>query len=104
MVVPLDHSLFSEPPAALADLKKLVKTIAETEADGILVTPGMLEHISPAVGDLGIILRIDGTHTRLGKHLERIDLITSVENAVSLGADMVVVNVFVGTDNAKTSN
>ena len=52
--------LFFGATAPLADLKKLVKTIAETESDGILVTPGMLEHIGSVVGDLGIILRIDG--------------------------------------------
>jgi DhnA family fructose-bisphosphate aldolase class Ia len=99
VIVPLDHSLFSEPAPAIADLGKLVKTIAETDADGILVTPGMLEHVAPVAGDLNIILRVDGTHTRLGKHLEKIDLITTVENAVTLGADMVVANIFVGADN-----
>lgn len=99
VIVPLDHALFSEPVPAIMDLKKLVRTIAETEADGILITPGMLEHVAPVVGDLGIILRMDGTHTRLGRHLEKIDLITTVESAVSLGVDMVVANIFVGTDN-----
>jgi fructose-bisphosphate aldolase/2-amino-3,7-dideoxy-D-threo-hept-6-ulosonate synthase len=99
VVVPLDHGLFSEPAPAMADLRKLVKVIAQTEADGVLITPGLLEYVQPVIGDLNVVLRIDGTHTRLGKHLERTDLITSVEQAVSLGADMVVTNVFVGTDN-----
>jgi len=42
---------------------------------------------------------MDGTHTRLGKHLERTDMTTTLESALALGADMVVINVFVGTDN-----
>ena len=99
VVVPLDHPLFAEPAPALADLRELVARIADTEADGILVTPGMLEYVAPVAGDLGIVLRIDGTHTRLGQHLERTELITTPEEALALGADMVVLNVFVGVDN-----
>jgi DhnA family fructose-bisphosphate aldolase class Ia len=99
VVIPIDHGLYSEPAPAIKDLRKLVATIADTEADGILITPGMLEHVAGVLGDLNIVLRIDGTHTRLGRHLERTDLITSVESALSLGADMVVVNIFVGTEN-----
>ncbi len=99
LIVPLDHALYSGPVKGIEDVRRLVKTISETEADGILLTPGILEKVSDVVGNLGVILRIDGTHTRLGKHLERIDLITTVESALTLGADMVVVNVFVGTDN-----
>ncbi len=99
LIIPLDHALYSYPVKGIEDAKELIKTISETEADGILLTPGILEKVTDVVGDLGIILRIDGTHTRLGKHLERIDLITTVENALSLGADMVVVNTFVGVDN-----
>ena len=99
VVIPLDHALFAEPPAPLVDLRRLVKNISETEADGILVSSGMVKYISPVVGDLAVIIRLDGTHTRMGKHLERIDLVTSVESVLALGADMVVVNIFVGTEN-----
>ena len=95
LIVPLDHALYSGPVKGIEDVEELVKSISETEADGILLTPGILEKVADVVGDLSIVLRIDGTHTRLGKHLERIDLITTVENALFLGADMVVVNVFV---------
>ncbi len=99
VIIPLDHALFSEPPPALADMRELVRLIADTEADGILVTPGLLEHVAPVLGDLGVILRVDGTHTRLGQHLERTEMITTAESALALGAEMVVVNAFVGVDN-----
>lgn len=99
VIIPLDHALYSGPVKGIEDVRELVKTISKSQADGILLTPGILEKVVDGVGDLGIVLRLDGTHTRLGKHLERIELITTVENALSLGADMVVVNVFVGTDN-----
>jgi len=99
VIIPLDHALYAEPPPPLADMRTLVSMIADTEADGILVTPGLLEHVAPVVGDLGIVLRVDGTHTRLGQHLERTDMITTAEGAAALGAEMVVVNAFVGVDN-----
>ncbi len=99
VIIPMDHGLFAEPPEALADLRGLVKTVADTEADGILVTPGMLPHVADVAGHLAVILRIDGTHTRLGQHIERCDLISTPQAALALGADMVVVNGFVGVEN-----
>jgi len=99
VIVPMDHALFSEPRGAIENLETLVATIADTPADGILITPAMLRRVKDVIGQLATVVRIDGTHTRLGAHLERIDLITDVEHAASLGADAVVINVFVGTDN-----
>lgn len=99
VIVPMDHGLFSEPPAALADLRALVKTVAASEADGILITPGMLPHVADVAEHLAVILRIDGTHTRMGQHIERCDLMCTPDSALALGADMVVVNGYVGTEN-----
>ena len=67
VIVPMDHGIFAEPPEALADLRGLVKAVAGTDADGILITPGMLPHVADVAGQLAIILRVDGTHTRLGR-------------------------------------
>jgi DhnA family fructose-bisphosphate aldolase class Ia len=99
VIVPIDHALFSEPDGPIEDLRPLVETIAATSADGILITPAMLRYVRDVIGQLATVVRIDGTHTRLGSHLERIDLVTDVEHAVSMGADTVVINVFVGTEN-----
>lgn len=99
VVVPYDHALFSGPLKGIEDPRELTKLIAAAEADAVLITPGVLEYVKDHLGDLAVILRIDGTHTKLGSHLERIKLITTVEHALRLGADMVVVNVFVGTNN-----
>lgn len=61
-------------------MRSIAKLKKESEADGILLTPGVLERVADVVGNLCIVLRLDGTHTRLGKHLERTDSITTVEN------------------------
>ena len=42
LIVPLDHALYSGPVKGIEDVKKLVKTVSESEADGILLSPGIL--------------------------------------------------------------
>ena len=101
VIVPMDHGTSGEPAEPIKDLQKLVKTIAQTQADGIVVTPGMLEYVAPVVGDLSICLRMDAGPTRLGQgaNLEKIDFTTTVESALALGADAVIGNFYVGTEN-----
>jgi len=99
VIIPIDHALYTGPVEGIEDLKKLVSIISQTSADAILITPAMLTKVKDVIGNLATVVRIDGTHTRLGSHLERIELITDVEHALRIGADMVVVNVFVGTEN-----
>jgi DhnA family fructose-bisphosphate aldolase class Ia len=99
VIVPLDHALYFGPVNGIEDPKSLVKAISQSEADGIIVTPGVLRKVVDVIGELSVVLRIDGTHTRLGRHLERTNLISTVEEALRLGADMVAINVFIGTDN-----
>ena len=99
VIIPLDHGVYSGPVKGIEDPRKLVEVISQSEADGILVTPGILMKIKDVIGNLAVVLRIDGTSTRLGSHLERMELISTVETALKLGVDMVAINVFVGTEN-----
>ncbi|NQS90602.1 fructose-bisphosphate aldolase [Patescibacteria group bacterium] len=99
VIIPIDHALYSGPMGGIEDLEKLVSIISKTPVDAILVTPAMLTRVKNVIGNLATVVRIDGTHTRLGSHLERIHLVTSVEHALRVGADVVVINVFVGTEN-----
>jgi len=99
VIIPIDHALYSGPIKGIENLERLVSIISQTPVDAILITPAMLMRVRDVIGNLATVVRIDGTHTRLGSHLERIDLITSVERALKVGADMVVINVFVGTEN-----
>lgn len=99
VVVPIDHPLYFGPIAGLEDPVQLVHKLARAGADAILVSLGTLEIVADALQDMSVVLRLDGTHSKLGKHLERIELISSVEEAAKAGVEAVVVNVFVGTDN-----
>lgn len=99
VIMPIDHPLYFGPMAGLENPRELVRAAAAGGADAVLLAPGMLEFVAESLGGMAVVLRLDGTHTRLGNHLERVGLISSVEEAVRLGADAVAVNIFVGADN-----
>ncbi len=99
VVVPMDHPLYFGPVPGLENPVELVRQVAAAGADAVLLSPGTLETVADVLGDMAVILRIDGTHTRLGQHLERIDLISSVEEAAKLGVEAVVLNIYIGADN-----
>lgn len=101
VIVPLDHPVYFGPLPGVANPVELVKDVASTPADGILLTLATLNRVADVVGGLGTIARIDGTHTRLGSHLVEIDRFSSVEMAVAAGADACVLNIYVGADNER---
>lgn len=99
VIVPMDHPLYFGPISGLEDPAKVVNEVAAGGADAVLISPGIVELVADELKDMAVVLRLDGTHTRLGKHLERVELISSVEEAVRMGVDAVVVNIFVGAEN-----
>jgi DhnA family fructose-bisphosphate aldolase class Ia len=101
VIVPMDHPVYFGPLPGIADPTALVRDVAATPADGILLTLATLDRVAPVLGGLGTIARLDGTHTRLGSHLIEIDRISSVEHAVAAGADAAVLNIYVGADNER---
>ena len=63
VIIPYDHGAYSGVVAGLEDPLRLTERIAGSNADAVLVTPGILRTIAPALGGLGVVLRIDGGHT-----------------------------------------
>lgn len=97
----MDHPVYFGPLPGVANARELVEDVASTPADGVLLTLATMNRVADALGRLGTIARIDGTHTRLGSHLEQIDSISSVEYAVAAGADACVLNIYVGAENER---
>lgn len=97
VLVPYDHANYSGPVPGIEDTLRLTERIASTAADGILITPGVLKHVAPAVGDLGILLRIDGGFTKYATEQRDFEEICSMEDAVRLGADAVIIFTFLNT-------
>jgi len=97
VLIPYDHANYSGPVPGIEDTLRLTERIASTDADGILVTPGVLKHVAPVVGNLGIMLRIDGGFTKYTAEQRDFEELCPVEEAVRLGADSVIVFTFLNT-------
>jgi len=103
VIIPFDHGQYGGVVSGLEDPQKLAEHIASTHADAVLVTPGVLQTVLPALGDLGVILRLDGAFTKYTPVVGDYQTICSVEQAVRLGADAGIVFTFIGTEFDATS-
>jgi DhnA family fructose-bisphosphate aldolase class Ia len=101
LVLPLDHPIYFGPQPGNEDPASLVALARENGATAVLVTAGALRAALAEVGDLGVILRIDATLSHLGGPDTIMHLLHNAEEAAALGADMVVVNCYVGIGDAQ---
>ena len=90
----MDHGNAAGAVRGLEHPADLVKEVASAGADAILVTPGILEQVCEHVGDLAILLRIDGCATPLVPGPMK--LFVDVKQAVAMGVDAVVMNATLG--------
>lgn len=96
LVLPMDHPIYFGPQTGIEDPARLVALARDHGATAVLLTAGALRQAVGEVGDLGIIMRIDTTITKLGGTDTVMHLLHGAEEAAALGADMVVVNCYVG--------
>jgi DhnA family fructose-bisphosphate aldolase class Ia len=95
VIVAVDHGNAAGVVEGLENGPETVAMCDRGGADGVLITPGMLERCADAIGDLGVILRIDGGVTTAGPG-GPMRVFCEVDQAVALGADAVVLNATVG--------
>jgi len=100
LVLPFDHPQYFGPLAGAEDPARLVVLAREHGATAVLLTAGALRTALDEVGDLGVIMRIDTTISHLSGPDTIMHLLHSAQEAAVLGADMVVVNCYVGTGDA----
>ena len=96
LVLPLDHPIFFGPQPGTESPAALLTLARDHGATAVLLTSGALRQAVDAVGDLGIILRIDATLSHRGGPDTIMHLLHDASEAAALGADMVVVNCYVG--------
>jgi len=96
LILPIDHPLYDGPQPGLEDPAKLLALARDNGATAILATAGALRAALDAVGDLGIVMRVDATVSHLGGPDSVMHLLHGAGQAASLGADMVIVNCFLG--------
>jgi DhnA family fructose-bisphosphate aldolase class Ia len=97
VIIPYDHGQYSGITPGLEDVRRLTARIASTPADGILVTPGILKQVSGDVGDLGVLVRMDGGFTRMAAAVTDYQEMCPVEDVLRMGGDAGIVFTFVGT-------
>lgn len=99
VVIPMDHGMYGGPVPGLEDPLKLIRTIAKTDADGILASPWVIARCADFLGQLAAAARLDGGNSKLGSRVDQACNIASVEQVLKMGAEMVAINVFVGGEN-----
>ena len=101
VVVAVDHGLYNGPRPGFEDLGPVVSRLGG--ADAILLSPGMVPHVSSAFerrGAPAMMLRLNwGTQyaTQWGYHESRSVPMISAAGAVALGADIVLVGMSIKT-------
>lgn len=97
LVLPFDHPIYFGVQPGTEDPRKLLDLAREHGATAVLTTAGALRAALDAIGDLGVIMRVDATLSHLSGPDTVMHLLHSAEEAAALGADMVVLNCYIGT-------
>jgi fructose-bisphosphate aldolase/2-amino-3,7-dideoxy-D-threo-hept-6-ulosonate synthase len=95
LCVPMDHSFTSGPIRGLEEPEETIRLIARGGATSFLAHKGVIMSLSSPPG-IGTILHISGS-TSLGPSPTRKVLVSSVAEAVRLGADAVSVHINIGS-------
>jgi len=98
IIVPMDHGITNGPIPGLEDMAKAVESVVNGGANAVLVHKGIVGSGHRGYGrDVGLILHLSGS-TSLSPDPNAKKLVTTVEQAVKMGADAVSVHVNVGAD------
>ncbi len=99
IMVPMDHGVSSGPIAGLIDMPAIVNKVADGGANAVLLHKGSVRHGHRGYGrDIGLILHLSAS-TSLAPDPNNKVLVTTVEEALKLGADAVSVHINIGAEN-----
>jgi fructose-bisphosphate aldolase/2-amino-3,7-dideoxy-D-threo-hept-6-ulosonate synthase len=98
VIVPMDHGVSSGPIHGIANIHGTMDMVAEGGATAVVVHKGILQSLPhPIDPRMGVIVHLSAS-TGLGKTPEKKILVSSVEEALRLGADAVSVHVNIGAE------
>jgi 2-amino-4,5-dihydroxy-6-oxo-7-(phosphooxy)heptanoate synthase len=102
VVVPLDHSVTDGPIVRRGTtIDQLVADLAASDVDAIVLHKGSLRHVRPTrFGGMSLIIHLSASSCRAPDPDAKC-LVTSVEEALSLGADAVSVHVNLGSQDER---
>lgn len=98
-ILPMDHGITLGPVQGLEDVGKVVEQVCD-KVDAVLVHKGMVSGLTEWIGPKGCELVIHlSASTALSPNPNRKELVTSVEQAIRLGACAVSTHVNLGGEN-----
>lgn len=97
LIVAFDHGMIDGPAKGMEQPAATIEKIVAGGADAMLTSYGMATRFAKEISSLGLILRLDGGGTKLGKMGPGSQFYT-VEDALRVGADAVAVSAFPGSD------
>jgi len=95
-IVAFDHGMIDGPAKGMEQPAETLKKIAKGGADAILTSYGTALRFAKEIEPLGLILRMDGGGTKLGKMGPGSQFYT-IEDAIRIGADAIAVSAFPGS-------
>jgi fructose-bisphosphate aldolase/2-amino-3,7-dideoxy-D-threo-hept-6-ulosonate synthase len=96
LLVPIDHGISDGPIPGLIDVRETVSTIAESGANGIIMHKGLVGVGHRGSGkDVGLMIHLSAGTSLSPDPLTK-TIITTVEEAVQLGADAISIHINVG--------
>lgn len=102
LIVALDHGLTEGPARGLEAPGAVIAAVAAGGADAVLTTYGTARRFARELAPLGLIVRLDGGTTTLGR-MQPSGPFFDVADALRIGADAVVVSAFPGTPQEEAS-
>ncbi len=98
VIVPMDHGITVGPIPGLIDLREAVDKVAEGGANAVLGHMGLPLHGHRGYGrDVGLIIHLSAS-TSLGPDPNHKVLVTTVEDAIKIGADAVSIHINIGAE------
>ena len=98
IIVPMDHGMSVGPIKGIENLKAMVDQVADGGADAVLGHLGLPIYGHRKSGkDVGLIIHLSAS-TSLGPYPNSKVLVTTVEEAIKIGADCVSVHINIGDE------
>ena len=94
VIIPMDHGVSIGPIHGLEDMARIVDDVSQGEADAVLVHAGIAKTVHTK--RLGLILHLSGA-TRLSSDPNWKTQVSTIKEALRLGADAVSVHINVGS-------
>ncbi|MDI3524454.1 MAG: fructose-bisphosphate aldolase, class [Kosmotoga sp.] len=96
VIVALDHGQFQGPLPGISNMPETLRKIVAGGPDALILNPGIVaKHYDLLAGKTSVIVRITGASTNYSPSFDYHRLTTSVEHALSIGADAVIVMGFI---------